>query len=316
MVGSLHGLWQNDEAGSRKTLPDQPDQIEALLSLMSLDDDAMMRPFLDDPEEEKATPSTAEQTNDDNIVLEDDDMMVIEDDDAPIETVLPTAKALAADRQIGLRISALKRDSGSSLFAKDIAWIEAELAAWPGSIKGTLTGGSKLANRAVQAVVVDMMNSLLLAFGLIGLMFIAVLRSWRQGILAMMPNILPLVITMGIMTITGLSLRISTVIIFAMCMGVVVDDTIHFLVRFRQERATQSFDQSLHATILHAGRPVVFTTMMLAMGFALLIPSEFNGLRDFGRLSAICISLALIADLFTLPAVLAVHDRWRSRRQN
>ena len=72
---------------------------------------------------------------------------------------------------------------------------------------------------------------------------------------------------------------------------------------------------SLHATILHAGRPVVFTTMMLAMGFALLIPSEFNGLKDFGWLSAICIGLALFADLLTLPAVLALNERWRRSRR-
>ena len=316
MIGSLHGLWQNDEAGSRQTLPKKYDQIEALISLMSLDDDTMTRPFLDDPEAEKGSPLSSEEAEDETITLEDDDSMIIDEGDDAIEPVIQSVTALAADRPIGLRISALKKDTGSSLFSKDIEWIEAELAAWPGSVKGTLTGGSKLANRAVQAVVVDMMNSLLLAFGLIGLMFIAVLRSWRQGVLAMMPNILPLVLTMGIMTLTGLSLRISTVIIFAMCMGVVVDDTIHFLVRFRQERATKPFDASLDATILHAGRPVVFTTMMLAMGFALLIPSEFNGLKDFGRLSAICISLALIADLFTLPAVLATHERWRAKRQN
>ena len=318
MIGSLHGLWQNNEAGSRKTLPKKQDQIEALISLMSLDDDSLTRPFLDDPEEEKGiqeTPSSAKDADDDSIILEDDDAVLVDDGSNSEQLDTQQVKPLAADRMIGLRISALKKDTGSSLFAADIEWLEAELAAWPGTIKGTLTGGSKLANRAVQAVVVDMMNSLLLAFGLIGLMFIAVLRSWRQGILAMMPNILPLVLTMGIMTLTGLSLRISTVIIFAMCMGVVVDDTIHFLVRFRQERATKPFDQSLDATILHAGRPVVFTTMMLAMGFSLLIPSEFNGLRDFGRLSAICISLALIADLLTLPAVLATHERWRSKRQ-
>jgi len=318
MIGGLHGLWENNEAGSRKTLPKRQDQIEALIGLMTLDDDTMTRPFLDDPEQEKGSHQTLvdEETNaDDDMVVEDDDLVILEEDDGRGKPVIHAAKQLAANRPIGLRISGLKKDTGSSIFAQDIEWIEAELAAWPGSIKGTLTGGSKLANRAVQAVVVDMMSSLLLAFGLIGLMFIAVLRSWRQGILAMIPNILPLVLTMGIMTLTGLSLRISTVIIFAMCMGVVVDDTIHFLVRFRQERATQPFDQSLDATILHAGRPVVFTTMMLAMGFALLIPSEFNGLRDFGRLSAICISLALIADLFTLPAVLATHERWRLKRK-
>jgi predicted RND superfamily exporter protein len=245
----------------------------------------------------------------------DDDEMIIEDDetvDSPVEP--KTAAKLSADRIVAVRIGALKKDSGSSLFSHDIKWIEEELSAWPGAVNGTLTGGSKLANRAVEAVVVDMMTSLLLAFALIGIMFVIVLRSVRQGVLAMMPNLLPLVLTMGIMSITGLSLRISTVIIFAMCMGVVVDDTIHFLVRFRQEQKTQDFDQSLNATILHAGRPVVFTTMMLVMGFSMLIPSEFNGLRDFGNLSAICISLALLADLLTLPAILAVSERWRQRK--
>ena len=308
LIGSLHGLWDSNQAGDRKALPKRQDQIEALLALMVLDDDLMTRPYLDDPQADQAS------------VLEDalggdDDEMIIEDDEtteSPVE--LKTAAKLSADRIVAVRIGALKKDSGSSLFSHDIKWIEEELSAWPGAVNGTLTGGSKLANRAVEAVVVDMMTSLLLAFALIGIMFVIVLRSVRQGVLAMMPNLLPLVLTMGIMSITGLSLRISTVIIFAMCMGVVVDDTIHFLVRFRQEQKTQDFDQSLNATILHAGRPVVFTTMMLVMGFSMLIPSEFNGLRDFGNLSAICISLALLADLLTLPAILAVSERWRQRK--
>jgi predicted RND superfamily exporter protein len=159
-----------------------------------------------------------------------------------------------------------------------------------------------------------MMTSLLLAFGLITLVFIAVLRSWRQGLLAMIPNILPLLATMALMAFAGLTLRISTVIIFAMCMGVVVDDTIHFLVRFRQQLKTQDFEAALDATVRHAGRPVIFTTMMLAMGFALLIPSQFNGLRDFGRLSSLCIGLALFADLLTLPAVLMLTKRWHEKK--
>ena len=317
LLGSLHGLWAHEQPGSRETLPERPDQIDALLSLMTLDDDTMTKPFVDDPEAERAPVAAAAHPGDaldDEMVIEGDEDDLGIEEDAPAQEP-PTQAMLSPNRAIGLRISALKKDTGSSLFARDIEWVETTLAQWPGDITGTLTGGSKLANRAVQSVVVDMMSSLLLAFGLIGLMFIAVLRSWRQGLVAMLPNILPLVVTMGVMTVTGMSLRISTVIIFAMCMGVVVDDTIHFLVRFRQERATQDFDPALHATILHAGRPVVFTTMMLAMGFALLIPSEFNGLKDFGWLSAICIGLALFADLLTLPAVLALNERWRTSRR-
>ena len=115
--------------------------------------------------------------------------------------------------------------------------------------------------------------------------------------------------TMGFMALAGVNLRISTVIIFAMCMGVVVDDTIHFLVRFRQERARGNFEEAIDATIRHAGRPVVFTTTMLALGFALLISSDFNGMYDFGRLSTLCILLALASDLLTLPALLILAKR-------
>jgi predicted RND superfamily exporter protein len=208
-----------------------------------------------------------------------------------------------------LRLRCLKKDSGSTLFSNDIDWIEAELAALPKPLTGQLTGASKLAVRAVNSIVSDMMSSLVLAFALISLIFMVVLRSWRAGLLAMLPNILPLLVTMAVMAATGLSLRIATVIIFAMCMGVVVDDTIHFLMRFRQERRRADLPDAIDATIANAGRPVVFTTMMLAFGFSLLITSEFNGLRDFGRLSALTISLALIADLLLLPALLIETNR-------
>jgi predicted RND superfamily exporter protein len=302
IVGSMHGLWGVGENGSRSELPPRLDQTLALLAMLEMDNEQMMTAYIDDPQNEFAAPD------------EEDDELLIEDESSEVQQLAASSPALAGNRIIALRIACLKKDSGSTIFSEEIKWIESELAAWPGNIKGELTGASKLATQAVGAVIVDMMTSLLLAFGLITLVFIAVLRSWRQGLLAMIPNILPLLATMALMAFAGLTLRISTVIIFAMCMGVVVDDTIHFLVRFRQQLKTQDFEAALDATVRHAGRPVIFTTMMLAMGFALLIPSQFNGLRDFGRLSSLCIGLALFADLLTLPAVLMLTKRWHEKK--
>jgi hypothetical protein len=302
IVGNMHGLWNAGENGSRAKLPSRLEQTLALLALLEMDNEQMMTAYIDDPQSELASPET------------EDDELFIEDESPEAPQLAASSPELASDRIIALRIACLKKDSGSTIFSQEIEWIESELANWPGKVSGELTGASKLATQAVGAVVADMMYSLLLAFGLITLVFIAVLRSWRQGLLAMIPNILPLVVTMALMAFAGLTLRISTVIIFAMCMGVVVDDTIHFLVRFRQQLKSQDFEAALDATLRHAGRPVIFTTMMLAMGFALLIPSQFNGLRDFGRLSAVCIGLALFADLLTLPAMLMLTKRWHKKK--
>jgi len=183
--------------------------------------------------------------------------------------------------------------------------IKKRLNALPAGVTGVLTGPATVANRAIDAIVTDMLESLLAAFVFIALTMAVLLGSPKRALLAMIPNLLPLLITMNAMLFMGMGIRITTVITFAVCMGIVVDDTIHFLTRFREEeKRHNTAAEAMAKTLLMAGRPALFTTTMLAFGFALLIPSVFSGLSDFGFFAALCIVCALLADLLTLPALL------------
>ena len=118
-------------------------------------------------------------------------------------------------------------------------------------------------------------------------------------------NIL-LLVTMGVMALSGLSLRISTVFIFAMCMGVVVDDTIHFVFRLREELKEHPDDLELAITnaVSDVGHALVTTTFILCIGFSVLIFASMNTVVYFGTLLVFSIWGALLADLLFLPALI------------
>jgi hypothetical protein len=204
-----------------------------------------------------------------------------------------------------LRITGLKHDSGSTQWRRAVPWLQERMKSLPPGLSGRVGGSATIVNQAIHFIVTDLLTSLLFAFVLITLLMGLLMRSFRVGLAAMVPNVIPLVLTMAVMVVAGIHLRISTVITFAMCMGIVVDDSIHFLVRWREERGRSSDEeQGMLRTIRFAGRPVIFTTVMLGTGFSVLITSTFRGLHDFGVLAVITIALALIADLLVLPALL------------
>ena len=98
-----------------------------------------------------------------------------------------------------------------------------------------VTGRSLLANRALNNIIRDMLVSFLSAFGIIFVAVTLLYRSIKAGLITMIPNIIPLVVTLGFMGLFGITLRVSTVVAFAICLGMAVDDTIHYLTRFREE---------------------------------------------------------------------------------
>ena len=131
----------------------------------------------------------------------------------------------------------------------------------------------------------------------IALMMMAVLRSVRLGLISMVPNVFPVLVTLGLMGFVGLYMDIMMMTFSALIIGVAVDDTIHFFVRFRREfTRLGAYAPAIEATLTTVGRPITFTTMTLTLGFVVFAASDVTALIRFGTLSAFAFVWALIAD--------------------
>jgi hypothetical protein len=185
----------------------------------------------------------------------------------------------------------------------------AELFLPPASFR--VTGRSLLAMRAVDNVIRDMLMSLLTAFLVICAAVSLLFRSWKVGLISMVPNVIPLVMTMGFMGIAGIALRTSTLIIFSVSLGIAVDDTIHYLTRFREELfRTGDYTGSMHRALQSAGRAILLTTLIMIAGFAVFLSSDFKASRDFGLLASMTLGAALLGSLLFLPASINLIKPW------
>ncbi|MEE8408508.1 MAG: efflux RND transporter permease subunit, partial [Myxococcota bacterium] len=170
-----------------------------------------------------------------------------------------------------------------------------------------VTGSSSMGKRALSSIIHDILTSLITATVVIFLVMMVLFKSLRIGLLSMVPNLIPLAMTIGVMGYGGILLRTSTVIIFSVSLGLAVDDTIHFLVRYRRERAAGlDVEAAVVETMRTTGRAIVYTSFLLIGGFWILILSGFNATRDLGLLGGVTLLSALLADLVVLPALLSV----------
>ena len=130
-------------------------------------------------------------------------------------------------------------------------------------------------------------------------------RSFRLGLISVLPNIIPLMIAGGMMGILGIKLRPSTAMTFSIALGIAVDNTIHFLARFRQEfRKNGDYVEAVSETLLTTGKAIISTGVILALGFIVLYFSEFVPNHEFGLLATIIIVAAACASLILLPVLI------------
>jgi uncharacterized protein len=169
----------------------------------------------------------------------------------------------------------------------------------------TLTGSSVLFVHMDRYLVTGQVRSLAIVLLLITGIMMALFGSVRVGLLAMIPNVLPIAMMLGLMGWLDLPLDGLTVMIACIAIGIGVDDTIHYLVHLRREmRAGATAGQAMTRTISSVGRAIVFTSAVLALGFGVFATSDFVGTRNFGLLTALTVVVALVADLLVLPAAL------------
>ncbi|OQY50635.1 MAG: hypothetical protein B6240_01265 [Desulfobacteraceae bacterium 4572_87] len=143
--------------------------------------------------------------------------------------------------------------------------------------------------------------TLILIIGVMSLLFL----SARVGFMAIIPNLFPIVISFGLMGWLGIELSVATSLIAGIAIGLAVDDTIHYLVRYNHEfKKDLDKDRALRDTIYGVGRPIIFTTLAISLGFSVLIFSHFNPTAVFGLLMVATMVASLAGALLILPSVM------------
>ena len=169
------------------------------------------------------------------------------------------------------------------------------------------TGVVYLMHKMENYILSSQIRSFALAFVVIIIALMIMLRSVGFGLLSMIPNFLPILFTMALMPLLGISLDIGTVMVASVALGLVIDDTIHFLARLRSEMEQSSdIKKSISNSISHVGRPIIYTSIVLSLGFSVMVFASFNPIISFGILSGIVILFAMIFDLVVLPAIIGL----------
>jgi predicted RND superfamily exporter protein len=171
----------------------------------------------------------------------------------------------------------------------------------------SLTGDAYVNTIAMENVIRDLFSSLLTAsvviFTTIGIGF----RSMRAGLIAAIPNTTPLLFTLGYMGLRGFEMNVSNVIVFTISLGIAVDDTIHFLARFRElMKVHKDVALAVHHTYAETGRAIVIVTLLVVSGLSVLLFSSFLPTRRFAELTIVTMATAVFGDLLLLPACLVL----------
>jgi predicted RND superfamily exporter protein len=176
---------------------------------------------------------------------------------------------------------------------------------FPKRFDATFTGAAVMMDNTHRYIVRNVIRGLLGAIILIGIIMGFLFRSWRIVIISLVTNIVPLIITAGIMSLNGIEMRLSTSIIFIIAFGIAVDDSIHFLSKFKHEIAAgKSRNEAIRRTFRTTGKAMIVTTMILSGGFLTLSLSEFLGTHYLGVYISLTLFIALLADLMILPCAL------------
>ena len=225
--------------------------------------------------------------------------------DRSLEAVLSPDRSQA-------RVLATLTDAGGRVYVplRDDLQAAADAAVSGSGAVATVTGDGFLAASGVDRLITDLLASLGLVFGIITLTFAVLLRDLKLAIVAAVPNLVPLLFTLATLVAMGADLQTSNVVSFTVAVGLAVDDTIHYLVRYKQERESGiGLDEALRRTTRGAGHAIIVTSVLLIVGFGVLATDDLTSTRHFGVLSSVTMAAAVLGDLFLLPALLKLVER-------
>ena len=170
----------------------------------------------------------------------------------------------------------------------------------------TLTGKTLGYLKGTKFLIKNLLISLFLAIILISLMITYLFRSYKMVIISLVPNILPLLFTAGVMGFLNIPIKPSTILVFSIAFGISVDDTIHFLVKYRQELIANNWKirKSVFSSLRETGISMFYTSVVLFFGFSVFMTSSYGGTIALGGLVSTTLLFAMLANLVLLPSLL------------
>jgi predicted RND superfamily exporter protein len=210
------------------------------------------------------------------------------------------------------RIASLVDDIGSVRLNPLLAQIDSVVAETFGSEMAYIkTGTVVLASRVSEHIVDSLLFSTALAFLFVSVLMGLLYRTPALVVISLIPNVMPLVVVAGFMGFAGIELKPATAVIFSISFGIAVDDTIHLLARLKQElNLGHPLHEAIRNALLGTGKAIVITSIILAGGFLVLMTSQFQSSVYMGGLISLTIVLALLGDIFLLPALLYSWSRF------
>jgi uncharacterized protein len=184
------------------------------------------------------------------------------------------------------------------------------------SIKTSVTGSTKIFIKGNKFLVANLQESLLLAFLLITLSMAILFANVRMIIISLIPNLLALMITAGLMGYFQIPVKASTALIFSITFGISVDNSIRFLAKYRQEILTNNFfiPVAVSESILETGKSIMYTSIVLFAGFIIFTFSSFGSTIALGLLTSITLVISMFTNLILLPALIMTFDKPRKKK--
>ncbi|HTO36487.1 MAG TPA: efflux RND transporter permease subunit, partial [Flavobacterium sp.] len=206
------------------------------------------------------------------------------------------------------RITTFMKDIGTDKMVKieEKLWDKIDKVFPADQYEVTMTGKALVFQKGTNYLVHNLVISLMLAILLIALIMFYMFRSFKMVIMSLIPNLLPLLITAGLMGYFGVPLKPSTILVFSIAFGISVDDTIHFLAKYRQElKATKwKIRKSVFNALRETGISMFYTSVVLFFGFSVFMISSFGGTVALGGLVSITLFFAILSNLILLPVLL------------
>jgi predicted RND superfamily exporter protein len=215
------------------------------------------------------------------------------------------------------RISVNMADIGTERLPKVLANIQEKANQYfDTSYQVTLTGTSITFLEGSKFIINGLKESIFWAFLLIALCMLYLFRSFKMLIVSLLPNIIPLMVTAGVMGWVGVPLKPSTVLVFSVALGIAVDITIRFLVNYRQILPMYNNDvaTTVKQTVKQTGLSIIYTSLVLMAGFIIFCGSSFGGTFALGWLTSVTLFVATITNLIFLPVLLVLFNKKGSNK--
>lgn len=217
--------------------------------------------------------------------------------------------SLRQEARISLRIADISTSKMDSIFSNLLPAINKIFN--PEKYDITITGATIVFLNGTKFLLKNLVMSLLLVIVLISIFMAWMFNSFRMVVVSIVPNLIPLLLTAAIMGYFGIALKPSTILVFSIAFGISVDDTIHFLAKYRQELIVNNWNmrRSVFSALNETGVSMFYTSVVLFFGFFIFVASDFGGTIALGLLVSITLLIAMLANLLLLPALLLSLER-------